>query len=251
MTTNLSRNYNCKDEELPVICKFVLFSLRRDLTEFTDYSPKFNAAYVTGFETKISTVAELVVPKSETKILKTITEQIYSSMDDLKPAINHLSGYIDMAMEELKLSPADFGLTDLRNGINKRDAESVIKNLHLVNTEIAKYIDILTPKGLNEKLIAKFSAAHTSISADKQRKYEITSNRKSVVQNNLGILNDLNDQLSEILKIGKILYKTVDAAKLKEYSFTELMKQVRKVSKNGGDTTEDKTEGGTNPEPAK
>jgi len=42
MTTDFSREYSCKDEELPVICKFTAFSLKRDLADFTAFSPKFN-----------------------------------------------------------------------------------------------------------------------------------------------------------------------------------------------------------------
>ena len=149
----------------------------------------------------------------------------------------------------LKLSPSDFGLTDLRKGINKKDAESVIKNLHTVNTNIMKYKEILTPQGLGDALIVRFETAYTTIAADKQTKYEITSNRKSIVQNNLSLLNGLNDQLSEILKIGKILYKPGDEAKMKEYTFTQMMKQVRRSSKNNGDTPISEAAIGKIPEP--
>ncbi|BBE16212.1 hypothetical protein AQPE_0349 [Aquipluma nitroreducens] len=44
------RDYNCKDEELPVIDGFVLSSMKKDLADFTAYSPKFDAAYVSNFE---------------------------------------------------------------------------------------------------------------------------------------------------------------------------------------------------------
>jgi len=44
MAQNHARNYNCKDEELPVICRFAAFSLKRDIADFTAFSPKFNAA---------------------------------------------------------------------------------------------------------------------------------------------------------------------------------------------------------------
>lgn len=47
MTTTLARDYNCKDEELTVICKFSVFNVKRDLDNFTTYSPKFDLLYVT------------------------------------------------------------------------------------------------------------------------------------------------------------------------------------------------------------
>lgn len=72
---------------------------------------------------------------------------------------------------------------------------------------------------------AKIAAA-----TDKQKQYEILINRKTIKQNNLGLFNELYDQLCEILKIGNILYKQTDPVKTKEYTFTELMKRVSKRS---------------------
>ena len=51
------------------------------------------------------------------------------------------------------------------------------------------------------------------------------------MQNNLGLLNELNTQLVEICEIGKILFKQTDKAKLNDYTFAYLMKQVRRSSK--------------------
>ena len=40
-----------------------------------------------------------------------------------------------------------------------------------------------------------------------------------------------HDQLTEICKIRKILYKQTDKAKLNDYTFTYLLKQVRRAEK--------------------
>jgi hypothetical protein len=46
-------------------------------------------------------------------------------------------------------------------------------------------------------------------------------------------------QFTEILKVGKILYKSTDAAKLKEYTLNELKKRVRRPSSpDNGNATE-------------
>jgi len=121
-------------------------------------------------------------------------------------------------------------LTQLRKSINSRDGESVIKCLHTVNLNLEKFKNELEVQGLTAELVAKFSTATTIITEGKQKQYEIVSNRKLIVQNNLGVCNDLFDQLTEIFKIGKILYKATDAVKLQEYSFSELKKTARKTS---------------------
>lgn len=39
MNTNTPRNYSCKDEELPVICRYSAINIKRDLTDFTRIRP--------------------------------------------------------------------------------------------------------------------------------------------------------------------------------------------------------------------
>jgi hypothetical protein len=118
---NLSpRSFNCKAEELPVISRFTVFSLNRELADFTAYSPMFNDEYVALFETRIAGVSELVAPKSETVQFKAITKRLYGTMNALINPINRLTGYINLAHEQLKISPSDFGLSLLCNALIRK-----------------------------------------------------------------------------------------------------------------------------------
>lgn len=231
MSMNTPRSYNCKNEELSVICKFAAFNLNRDLPKFSAYSPRFSAGYVDGFKAKINVVSELVEPKSEIMELKLLNEQLYKRLDELITPINFLTGYINMANGQLKLSPTDFGLATLRKGIVSKDVESVIRSLQTVNTNIVKHKSVLAQQGLKDELIVRFTDDAAQIAAGKQNQYEMLSNRKNLVQTNQTLLNELFDQLNEILSTGKTLYKKVDLAKQKEYTFNELKKRVRKTSK--------------------
>ncbi len=53
----------------------------------------------------------------------------------------------------------------------------------------------------------------------------------ALVQSNMGILNALYDQFTEICTIGKILFQKTDKAKLNDYTFSYLLRQVRRVQK--------------------
>ncbi len=227
MKMNMNRSFGCKNEELPVVCGFGATSLARDLGDFTAYSPLFDATYLTAFKTKIDAVAELVQPRSETVELKVITERIYQTLDGLIAPINHLSGYLDLTGNEAPVSSDDFGLVQLRKSARSRDVESVLMLLHTVGVNIGKYKTALMAKGLTEELIAKFTDAGKLLAEDKNKRYALVSNRAAIVQKNQGQLNDLYDQLTEVCRIGKILYKQTDNAKLKDYTFAKMMTQVR------------------------
>lgn len=234
MNMNTPRSYPCKDEELPVICRYSVINLKRDLPDFTTYSPKFNDEYVTAYESIIAEAEELVAPESETVEMKKITNRILSSMTSLMGHVNHLGGYIEMANGSINLSTADFGLTDLRKGINTRDPEKVIDRLKDVNQKVVKYKTALAEQGFTDALQEKMVNTYTSLNTDRQTQYQTLSNRQALVQSNIGLLNGLYDQLKLILKTGKILYDRTDPLKVKEYTFSELKKRVRRVSKNNG-----------------
>jgi hypothetical protein len=231
MSTNPPRNFNCKNEELPIICGFSAISLGRDLNAFSAYSPQFDAAYLEDFKAKIDTAQELVQPKAETIELKMLNERIYANLDALVPNINHVEGYLELARKNVPLSTTDFGLAQLRKSCRSRDVENVMTQLRTVETNIAKYKKQLAEKGLTETLAAKFTEAGTTLAADRKTKYEIVSSRMALVQGNIAVLNELYDQLTEICKIGKILFKQTDKAKLNDYTVSYLLKQVRRKDK--------------------
>ena len=231
MTFNPIRSFNCKNEELTVVCWFGVGSLTRDLIDFTTFSPVFDAAYIAAYKAKIETVQEMIQPQSETVEQKLITEHINATLDGIISPINYVEGYLELAIKQIPISAIDFGLVQLRKSCRSRDVENVLKLLRTVDGNIKKYKAELVAKGLTETMIAKFSEAMFLLAEDKNKKYAIISNRTAIVQSNLGMLNDLNDQLTEICKVGKIIYKQTDKAKLKDYTFVQMMKQVRRANK--------------------
>lgn len=223
----MNRNFGCKYEELPVLCGFCATSLARDLDDFTAYSPVFDESYLTAFKARIEAILKLDQPQSETVGLKVMTGQMYQRLDELITLVNYLSGYLQLAGKEVPVSADDFGLLLLRKSARSRDVENVLKQLQTVDGNIRKYQKALMAKGMTEELIARFVAAGKQLAEDKKLKYALVSNRAALVQKNMGLLNELYDQLTEICRIGKILYKQTDAAKLKDYTFARMMNQVR------------------------
>ena len=230
MATTKLRDYNCKDEELPVVCGFASFSVKRDLGDFVGYSPKFNPMYINEFDTQIMMVKDLVAPHSEVVQQKVITERLYASMNGLSDPSSRLAGYVEMVYETMRFSATDFGISALRKAIYAKDPEGVLNSLREVNANIITYGYILTPQGLTEPLIQRFTDASLSIAADVQQRYEINSNRRNIIQANIGTFNALYANLCDILNVGKILYQFTDAVKKKEYAFAQLMKSVRRVT---------------------
>ena len=231
MSTTINRNFKCKDEELPVVSTFVAYSLKRDLADFSAFSPMFTTDYATTLETQIATISELLEPASETLAKSLITQHYTATISGLTKPIAAVSGYLNLAKGKLKITDAAFGLSAVRKSIDNNDVEGVVSNLRIVINNITTYKAPLTEKGLTDEFIKGLNDAALSLAADRQQHMEITSNRRQIVQNNISVFNAVWTQTAEILKIGKVLYKGTNPAKLADYTYAQLLKKVRQVSK--------------------
>ncbi|MDR0724387.1 MAG: hypothetical protein LBF59_00065 [Prevotellaceae bacterium] len=222
------RDYKCKDEELPAICRNAVMCLKRDLTDFTAFSPVFNEKYIAEFEEKINLVGEFVCPKTEINELKKITKRLYETMDSLIDPIAKIRGYLLMAQKDTGVSAKDLGLAILSRKISDRNAEGTRQNLLRIIGFLEKYRTQLYAVGFNDSIIEQFKDAVYSITDDNQLHFNIVSKRKAIVQANVPVMNSLYAQLTDILNAGKFLYKGVDTLKYKEYSFSSQKKYARR-----------------------
>jgi hypothetical protein len=159
--------------------------------------------------------------------LKNTTSRLYSVMDGLIEPADKMKGYIKFTKGAIPMSVKDFGLTALTRKVHSKDSEGVLKNLRTVITNIELYRSQLIEQGCDEKTITHFSDALTAIETDNQRQYEIGRKRKTIVENNINLINDLYKTIMEICDVGKAIYKGKNELKVKDYTFTELKKAVR------------------------
>jgi len=227
----MNRNFGCKYEELPVLCGFCASSLARDLHDFTAYSPIFGEPYLAAFKARIEAVSKVNQPQSETVGLKVMTGQMYQRLDELITLVNYLSGYLRLAGKEVPVSAGDFGLVQLRKSARSRNVESVLMLLNTVEFHINKYKTALMAKGLTDELMTRLTDTGKRLAEDKDRRYAQVSNRAALVQYKQGLLQELYRQLSEICRIGKILYRQTDQAKLKDYTLARMMDQIGRNTK--------------------
>jgi hypothetical protein len=223
-----TKSYNCKDEELLVICRNAVKCLKRDLTDFIAFSPIFDETYIVGFEEKINFVDGLVCSKTETAELKKITRRLYETMDSLIDPIAKIHSYLLLAKKTVGVSAKDIGLAMLSRKISDRDAEGTRQTLLFVITFLEKYRVQLYAVGFSDSVIDQFNDAVSSITEDNKLQFNIINKRKAILQTNVSVLNDLYAQLIYVLNVGKSLYKNVNTLKFKEYSFSSLKKGVRR-----------------------
>lgn len=225
------RQYACKDEELLPISKFTVFSLKRDIDEFTAFSNQFNEQYIADLETLITQVESVIEPEAETLALKLITQKTEEQYSDLNKILLIIEGYLKLVKKEIKISPSAFGIVNLRKDIRKHDIEAVLNGIKFLSGNIQTYGAALEAKGMPATTVKSLQDLQTALAENKQKQFEIKTKRAGLVQDNTVLFNRLFEKLSEIFTIGKVLYKTSNPAKYNDYIFTKLMKKVRNTTR--------------------
>ena len=249
------RQYACKDEELLPISKFTVFSLKRDIDEFTAFSNQFNEQYIADLETLITQVESVIEPEAETLALKLITQKTEEQYSDLNKILLIIEGYLKLVKKEIKISPSAFGIVNLRKDIRKHDIEAVLNGIKFLSGNIQTYGAALEAKGMPATTVKSLQDLQTALAENKQKQFEIKTKRAGLVQDNTVLFNRLFEKLSEIFTIGKVLYKTSNPAKYNDYIFTKLMKKVRRSTTDvkgstfdvASSTTEDNISNPLNP----
>lgn len=233
-----NRQFSCKNEELLPIAKFTLFSLKRDVNEFAAFSNQFNEQYVTELEELITQVESVIEPEADSLALKLLTQKNEEYFLDLQKALLIIEGYLKLVKKEIKITPKAFGLSSLRKSLYKHDIEAVLNGIKVVTSNIQNYSAALEAKGMPATTVKSLQDLQIALAENKQKQFEIKTNRAELVQNNIQLLNTLYFRLVEVYTIGKVIFKNANPAKYDDYTFSKLLKKVRRSTNVPSPTSE-------------
>lgn len=230
METNVLR-INCRIEELPVLGRFLLSSMQEGLADFTNFSPDYDAAFMTEANDELAIVESLVHPRHYTAELKVITEQMYQSMRLLRDRIYLLEGYIKRA-EGLTIGQKDFGISEVRLKNNRGDVEGLIAALVYLEANVTNNMAALTAKGYTPVLHDQFTEIINKLRDDNTAQNDKINERNNRVVANYEVLNGFWDRLADISDAGKRIYRVLAPNKMDDFTMQKLKNRMRQEQKN-------------------
>lgn len=221
--------FKFKREELPAVGDLLLSLLQRDRVKFEAYSPIYKDEFITSVSAQIHKVKDLTVTQSLTGEIKTITNELNQSMDDLVPKLNRLASYVQSANKSLVLKYANFGIREAKKDLRKRNVDAYCARQKVIEQNIAKNIDQLKAEGYKEEFGLEIQSETKAIYEKNLLLEQKVRERKEHVANNAGEFDVLWKMMSEISRKGKIVMAH-DKQKAEEYMFTHIIKKVRNSS---------------------
>jgi hypothetical protein len=223
----------CRIEELPVLGGFLLSSMQNSLTDFTTFSPDYNAAFITTASADLATVEALINPKQLTAELKVITTRMYGNMNLLRSKIDLLEGYINRAVG-LTMGKKDFGISAVRTKNNNGDVEGLISALTflLTNVNIPANLTALTAKGYTTAQNNALTTLKNDLKTDNIAQNNKINERNNKVIANYAKLNSFWDKIVDISDAGKRIYKFTASNKVDDFTMSKLKARIRQERNN-------------------
>jgi hypothetical protein len=224
------RKFHCKLEELPAVAEFISDGIKKDMDEFSKFSPDFNPDFVARLDSKIIECKKVSSSSAITMGMKLVTNQLNDLSKGLRVKLNVVEGYLKLGAAELDVLVADTGLKNVRNNISKGNIEGVISNTQKFIEVVKRNQNVLINKGMNMELINDIEKQIDDIDALNRKQNAMISDRNRLTKQNLELFNDLWDCLLPALNAAKAMFKGVDDVKLKDYTVTQLVKRINAES---------------------
>lgn len=221
--------FKFRQEELPVAGEILLQLLIRDRNKFEGFSADYNDEFIASVKNQINIVREVTQSLTLTAIIKKITEDLYQTMDSVLPKLNLIQAYAQKANKTLNIKASGFGVKEAKKMIRIRNVEGYSVKISVVNQNIANNLEALKAKDYKESIGTEIQEKSNVIYDLNLKQEQKLSERKQLVVDNNGEFTVLWEMLSDISKMGKLLMKA-DPSKAEEYMFSNILKQVRKVT---------------------
>lgn len=220
----------CRIEEVPTLGAFLINSMT-PLTDFTSFSPDYNAGFITTANAELASLEALINPKQITSELKIITQRIYSNQILLLGKIDLLEGYINRATG-LTIDKKDFGISVVRTKNNKGDIEGLVTAITFLLTNVANNLAPIQAKGYTPAQNTAITQIKTDLKADNIAQNAKINERNNKVIANYTQINRFWDKLTDIADAGKRIYKSTAPNRLDDFTITKLKKRINQERNN-------------------
>jgi hypothetical protein len=222
-------NFKCRIEELPFLATLLLSSFTRDKVDFVSFSETYGDPFTTNFSAKVELVESLVNPKKLTGEMKKLTQRLKIHFTTGRNLLNKIEIYIAKALEDgktLSMAQEDFGIKAIRQQINAKNDEGTVLLLRTLKTTLADNLVVLVPKGYSTAIQTALSNLIDNLNDDSIAQTSKKKQREKLVADNTETFNALWKIMTDIMKSGKAIYQEKDKAKVPDYTYEHIIKDV-------------------------
>ncbi|GAA5101601.1 hypothetical protein GCM10023210_41580 [Chryseobacterium ginsengisoli] len=213
-----------KEEYVP-IADALLRSLTRDLDIFQSENHLFNSAYLSAMQNKTDEVRAKETGDAVLVQQKQTTQDLYLLGNELNKPIKLLNLVLSKANVKTTLA------SDVLRKIRKRNFEGALLSLKSLKQVISAQSALLIANGMKADTETMLENAFNNITAKSNEQTGFQQQRKAFTSANKDLYKELYVYVSEVAKMGKIIFQ--GEQKASEYTIDNLIAMVHVTRGNG------------------
>jgi hypothetical protein len=230
--------FHFRISELLPVARLLRASYLRDQADFVDllpddYTPKFLA----NFDAALAAVGQVVRSSTSVAQRQLITQRIEGLVDKLPRLLNRLEARVRRA-DGLTVTPKKFGIEPVRRDRNDDEHEGLAESLRTLLQNVEANRKALAEKGQPEEEIKQLQTLYDNLTTDHTARGSALSDQRLLTADNVKLFTTLYAFIQELLKDGKSLYQDGPDPKLKDYTLSKVLQQVRREQKAAGEAEE-------------
>jgi hypothetical protein len=229
--------FTCRFDEVAPLARLLWASYQRDKDDFVELLPDdYTATFDTDFTKKLGTVEKLVASSVQQAKGMVFTAEIEALYEELPGLLNRLEARVRRA-EGLTVPVKKFGIGAAREARSQGDKEDLAGDLKTVLQNVAANQEALAKKGQRPTDTQKLQALYDALVDNSTGQGTSLSTQRQLTQANVQTINELETLMQHLFDDGKSLYERSDKTRLKDYTYKQLLKLVRRepAAKDAGE----------------
>ena len=221
--------FTCRFDEVAPLARLLWASYQRDQADFVDLLPDdYNKAFDGSYPAALKAVEKLVAASVQQARGMVFTAEITALYEALPQLLNHLEARVRRA-EGLTVAAKKFGIREVRTARRHGDTETLADELNTLLQNMAANQPALKTKGQQPADTKKIQDLYEALVASSTSHGTNASTQRQLTHANVETVNKLEELMQHLFDDGKSLYERSDKARLKDYTYRQLLKQVRRT----------------------
>ncbi len=237
------RQFRCRLEELGPVARLAYAQYAKYKADFEDVSTEFGDAFDAEFE-RLRAAFEALVPARQRRVTaKEAARRMNLAAKALRDPLNRLDIQIGAAgrAKTLTVAAKDMGLGEVRAEIQSRDMEGLDEALGALIGLVETNQKALTDKGMKAQALLDLRAARQTLGLSNTTQDSGRLEQAELTEANVQAGNALWAAVSEILRVGRLLYKETNKKRAAGFTLARLKKLMRSANAGGAATDGDET----------
>lgn len=231
------RQFECRLEEVGPVARLARAQYLKYRDDFTEASTDFGDTFETNFDKKLLKFEQLVPSRQRIMTAAEQTRRLNTAAKALRHPLNVFDIQIGAAgrAKTLTVATTDMGLGAVRAAISNRNIEGLDRALGGLIGMIEVNQQALTDKGMKAQALQglrdarrDLGVSNTTQDSDRLESVELTAE-------NVQAANDLWEDVAEILRVGRLLYKETNKKRAQSFTLARLLKLMRSANEGGAD----------------